>query len=158
MTKTSHLLDLPSYYAPEDAGSIYLERVGLVSAEAARISCNTTLQASSTDRLRVAAFAIDCQASFCHPQGSLFVPGAVEDLGLTTQQWAVFGALSRPVAAEGLSVGELARYLMVTRQNLARRLGCASRAVHADHRRRRAQRPLDPEPRARGQPGVCGAT
>ena len=81
MTKTSHLLDLPSYYAPEDAGSIYLERVGLVSAEAAKISRNTTLQASSTDQLRVAVFAIDCQASFCHPQGSLFVPGAVEDMG-----------------------------------------------------------------------------
>ncbi len=55
---------------------------------------------------------------------------AVEDLGLTTQQWAVFGALSRPVAAEGLSVGELARYLMVTRQNLAGVLGRMEAAGH----------------------------
>jgi DNA-binding MarR family transcriptional regulator len=44
---------------------------------------------------------------------------AVEDEGLTTQQWAVLGALSRERAAAGLGMGELARYLMVSRQNLA---------------------------------------
>ncbi len=44
---------------------------------------------------------------------------AVEDEGLTTQQWAVLGALSRPEAEGGMSVGELARYLMVSRQNLS---------------------------------------
>lgn len=44
---------------------------------------------------------------------------AVEAQGLTTQQWAVLGALSRPQAAEGMSVGDLARYLMVSRQNLS---------------------------------------
>lgn len=44
---------------------------------------------------------------------------AVEPEGLTSQQWAVLGALSRPAAADGLSVGDLARYLMVTRQNLS---------------------------------------
>lgn len=44
---------------------------------------------------------------------------AVEDEGLTTQQWAVLGALSRPEAKGGMSVGDLARYLMVSRQNLS---------------------------------------
>lgn len=44
---------------------------------------------------------------------------AVEAEGLTTQQWAVLGALSRPEAAPGMKLGELARYLMVSRQNLA---------------------------------------
>jgi DNA-binding MarR family transcriptional regulator len=44
---------------------------------------------------------------------------AIEDEGLTTQQWAVLGALSRAEAAQGMKLGELARYLMVTRQNLA---------------------------------------
>ncbi len=44
---------------------------------------------------------------------------AVEEEGLTTQQWAVLGALSRPEAAGGMRLGDLARYLMVTRQNLA---------------------------------------
>lgn len=44
---------------------------------------------------------------------------AVQDEGITTQQWAVLGALSRPGASEGISMGELARYLMVSRQNLS---------------------------------------
>lgn len=44
---------------------------------------------------------------------------AVQDEGITTQQWAVLGALSREEAAQGISMGELARYLMVSRQNLA---------------------------------------
>ena len=44
---------------------------------------------------------------------------AVQDEGITTQQWAVLGALSREAAAEGVSMGDLARYLMVSRQNLA---------------------------------------
>ena len=44
---------------------------------------------------------------------------AVEAEGLTTQQWAVLGALSRPKASKGMSIGELARYLLVSRQNLS---------------------------------------
>lgn len=44
---------------------------------------------------------------------------AVEAEGLTTQQWAVLGALSRKDGNAGMSVGDLARYLMVSRQNLS---------------------------------------
>ena len=44
---------------------------------------------------------------------------AVETEGLTTQQWAVLGALSRETAQRGVSIGDLAKYLMVSRQNLA---------------------------------------
>ena len=45
---------------------------------------------------------------------------AVQDEGITTQQWAVLGALSRPgTISQGMAVGELARYLMVSRQNLS---------------------------------------
>ena len=54
-------------------------------------------------------------ANMLHKTGSR----AVQDEGLTTQQWAVLGALSRPEAAQGMGVGELARYLMVSRQNLS---------------------------------------
>lgn len=43
---------------------------------------------------------------------------ALSEFGVTTQQWSVLGALSRPQAAEGMSVGELSRYLLVSRQNL----------------------------------------
>ena len=37
---------------------------------------------------------------------------AVEAEGLTTQQWAVLGALSREKAQGGMSMGDLARYLI----------------------------------------------
>ncbi len=43
---------------------------------------------------------------------------ALESKGVTTQQWAVIGALSRPQVKDGMSVGELARFLLVSRQNL----------------------------------------
>ena len=55
---------------------------------------------------------------------------AVEAEGLTTQQWAVLGALSRPKAHDGMSVNELARYLMVSRQNLAGVINRLERAGH----------------------------
>lgn len=54
-------------------------------------------------------------ANMLHKTGSR----AVEEEGLTTQQWAVLGALSREQAQRGMSVGDLARYLMVSRQNLS---------------------------------------
>jgi DNA-binding MarR family transcriptional regulator len=55
---------------------------------------------------------------------------AVEAEGLTTQQWAVLGALSRPVATAGISVGDLARYLKVSRQNLSGLLSRMERDGH----------------------------
>lgn len=68
---------------------------------------------------------------------------AVEDEGLTTQQWAVLGALSRPETDKGMSVGELARYLMVSRQNLSGLLSRMERdghiAMKADTQDRRAK-------------------
>jgi DNA-binding MarR family transcriptional regulator len=68
---------------------------------------------------------------------------AVEKEGLTTQQWAVLGALSRTGAQGGMSVGDLARYLKVSRQNLAGLLGRMERDGHIqltiDARDRRAK-------------------
>ena len=54
-------------------------------------------------------------ANMLHKTGSR----ALEAEGMTTQQWAVLGALSRQQAGSGMKLGELARYLMVSRQNLA---------------------------------------
>lgn len=68
---------------------------------------------------------------------------AVESEGLTTQQWAVLGALSHPEAERGMSVNELARYLMVSRQNLAGLMGRMERDGHifveSDPRDRRSR-------------------
>jgi DNA-binding MarR family transcriptional regulator len=55
---------------------------------------------------------------------------AVEAEGLTTQQWAVLGALSRPAAEGGTKVGDLARYLKVSRQNLSGLLSRMERDGH----------------------------
>ena len=55
---------------------------------------------------------------------------AVESEGLTTQQWAVLGALSHPDRQGGISINELARYLKVSRQNLTGVLGRMERDGH----------------------------
>jgi len=65
-------------------------------------------------------------ANMLHKTGSR----AIEAEGLTTQQWAVLGALSRDEAHPGMGIGELARYLMVSRQNLA---GLISRMERDGH-------------------------
>ena len=65
-------------------------------------------------------------ANMLHKTGSR----AVEAEGLTTQQWAVLGALSRPQVEGGMGVGELARYLMVSRQNLSGVIGRMEQSGH----------------------------
>jgi DNA-binding MarR family transcriptional regulator len=70
---------------------------------------------SRTDLANRIFFRLYQCANMLHKTGSR----AVQDEGLTTQQWAVLGALSRPEAADGMNIGELARYLMVSRQNLS---------------------------------------
>lgn len=78
-------------------------------------------------------------ANMLHKTGSR----AVEAEGLTTQQWAVLGALSREKAQGGMSIGDLARYLMVSRQNLSGLIGRMERDSHvvvtADSRDRRSR-------------------
>ena len=68
---------------------------------------------------------------------------AVEAEGLTTQQWAVLGALSREKAQGGISIGDLAKYLMVSRQNLSGLISRMERdghvAVAPDGRDRRSR-------------------
>ncbi len=65
-------------------------------------------------------------ANMLHKTGSR----AVDSEGLTTQQWAVLGALSRADAQHGVSIGDLAKYLMVSRQNLAGLVGRMERDGH----------------------------
>ncbi len=79
-------------------------------------------------------------ANMLHKTGSR----AVEEEGLTTQQWAVLGALSRPEVSDGMAMGDLARYLMVSRQNLSGLIGRMERDGHVclvpDGRDRRSRR------------------
>jgi DNA-binding MarR family transcriptional regulator len=68
---------------------------------------------------------------------------AIEEFGVTTQQWSVLGALSRPQATNGMSIGDLSRFLLVSRQNLTgllsrlERDGFLERATSEDDRRSR---------------------
>ncbi|MGL4323410.1 MAG: MarR family winged helix-turn-helix transcriptional regulator [Beijerinckiaceae bacterium] len=68
---------------------------------------------------------------------------ALDDYGVTTQQWAVLGALTRPPFAQGVAVGDLAAFLLVSRQNLTGVLtrlevtGHIERAVDANDNRSR---------------------
>jgi DNA-binding MarR family transcriptional regulator len=43
---------------------------------------------------------------------------AVKELGVTTVQWSVLGALSAPRSKNGIALGVLAEFLVVSRQNL----------------------------------------
>jgi DNA-binding MarR family transcriptional regulator len=55
---------------------------------------------------------------------------AVKELGVTTVQWAVLGALSDPRPTYGIAVGTLADFLVVSRQNLD---GVLKRLERDDH-------------------------
>lgn len=50
--------------------------------------------------------------------GNILQRQAVKELGISTVQWAVLGALSRQSVADGMSFAELSDYLVVSRQNL----------------------------------------
>jgi DNA-binding MarR family transcriptional regulator len=71
---------------------------------------------------------------------------AANQLGVSAVQWAVLGALARPRASAGMTVTELAEYLVVSRQNLDGVLTRLERERHvvrapdpADKRTRRVQ-------------------
>jgi DNA-binding MarR family transcriptional regulator len=87
---------------------------------------NETINFARMDLANRLFFRLYQCANMLHKTGSR----AVEAEGLTTQQWAVLGALSREAARGGMSVGDLARYLMVSRQNLA---GLISRMERDGH-------------------------
>lgn len=50
--------------------------------------------------------------------GNTLARQTVKEVGLSSVQWSVLGALSRPKASGGMSFSELADYLVVSRQNL----------------------------------------
>jgi DNA-binding MarR family transcriptional regulator len=50
--------------------------------------------------------------------GNVLQRQATKELGVSTVQWATLGALSRQRVTEGMSLGELSDYLLVSRQNL----------------------------------------
>lgn len=72
-------LPVPAFYDPRHAAEIYLERTDAVVKAAHEYRRHYHVKPAREDAPRVAALGIDVQVCFAHPQGSLFVPGAVED-------------------------------------------------------------------------------
>ena len=62
--------------------------------------------------------------------GNTLQKQSAKQLGLTTVHWAVLGALARPRYAAGMTVSELAEYLVVSRQNLDNVLTRLEREKH----------------------------
>jgi len=76
------------------------------------VDTSDTLRAQLMNRL---AFRLYQCANLLNKTGTK----ALESHGVTTQQWAIIGALVRERWAEGIAVQQLAALLMVSRQNLA---------------------------------------
>lgn len=72
-------LPIPAFYEPNRVKDVYVERVSVVAEAADEYARKHKIRPSSEDKLRIAAFGIDCQIGFSTPGASLFVPGAVED-------------------------------------------------------------------------------
>jgi len=79
------MMPLPTFYDPSKVRDVYVERVALVAEAADAYQRTAKVAPSSSDKLRIAAFGIDCQIGFCTPGASLFVPGAVEDTSRTIE-------------------------------------------------------------------------
>ena len=79
------MMPAPTFYDASKVRDIYVERVALVAEAADAFKKKSKIAPASQDKLRVAAFGIDCQVGFCTPGASLFVPGAVEDTSRTIE-------------------------------------------------------------------------
>ncbi len=78
-------LPLPTFYEASKVRDVYLERAHLVAEEAGVYAKKHKIAPAAQDKLRIAAFGIDCQIGFSTPGASLFVPGAVEDTQRTIE-------------------------------------------------------------------------
>lgn len=69
---------VPSFYDDKLIGTLFLPRLDKVEAEADSMS----IKASAVDKVgqRIALMIIDMQIDFCHKHGTLYVPGAEEDI------------------------------------------------------------------------------
>ncbi len=72
-------LPTPKFYEPRRCAELHLERAADVAMTALDYRLRHRIAPAAQDKVRIAAFGIDCQVGFCTPGASLFVPGAVED-------------------------------------------------------------------------------
>lgn len=73
--------NFPSFYNPTRIGTLYHPDVATIATDA--LKANLTPAAEDKDNVHLVI--IDMQVDFCHPDGTLFVPGAVEDIQRTIE-------------------------------------------------------------------------
>ncbi len=71
----------PTFYNPQRIGTLYYPDYVAIAAEAAA----TNLPPATEDKQNIHLVIIDMQVDFCHPNGSLFVPGSVGDIQRTIE-------------------------------------------------------------------------
>ncbi|MBN1559135.1 hypothetical protein JW998_02720 [candidate division KSB1 bacterium] len=69
-------MPLPKFYDPERIGTLFYPDV----AEIARDAEAAGLQPVQRDATKILLLLVDMQVDFCHPKGTLFVPGAQQDV------------------------------------------------------------------------------
>ncbi len=67
---------LPSFYDPNRVGTLFYPDVAAIAADAAQADLSPALEDQQRNHLLI----IDMQADFCHQGGTLFIPGAGEDV------------------------------------------------------------------------------
>lgn len=70
------MAQFPDFYNPDRVGTLFYPDMGKISAAAEKAGPATP----GLDRKLVQLLIIDMQVDFCHEEGSLFVPGAPDDL------------------------------------------------------------------------------
>ncbi|MCB0033781.1 MAG: hypothetical protein KDE51_07175 [Anaerolineales bacterium] len=73
--------NFPNFYNPARIGTLFHPDVSTIAADA----LNANLKPAAEDKENVHLVIIDMQVDFCHPDGTLFVPGAVEDIQRTVE-------------------------------------------------------------------------
>ncbi len=67
---------IPDFYEPEKVGTLFYPDVRAISDDASRAA----LPKAADDARRIHLLIVDMQVDFCHEQGTLYVPGAEDDL------------------------------------------------------------------------------
>lgn len=75
----------PSFYEEDRFDEVYIERADDIQQEAVEYRNDNDVDAAGNDDYKIGVFGIDCQVGFCHPEASLAVPGAPEDMRKATE-------------------------------------------------------------------------
>jgi nicotinamidase-related amidase len=67
---------VPAFYKPDRIGSLFHPDLAAIAAQAEAAG----LPPAETDLRKVMLLIVDMQVDFCHAQGALYVPGAIDDI------------------------------------------------------------------------------